>query len=184
MLIELEAAHDSIGWDNLPPTVYIVARDRDELVVCPVPLDHGHPRPLLVALAVGASKPENWPDLQHLYPAPPLAHILIMETWSRWAPMDNGEEAAFRAGRALADIPGSIEGRYGIAMLGDCDIHLARDRGEAPRILSNDYTGPTTASDRFDGVMYRALRQLHTATVNQYLAHHFAHHFARTGDTS
>jgi hypothetical protein len=160
-----EECHDERGWDMTPPVVYVLTRNAP-------------PARTLVDMSRGvvglSMTPVNEPgDLARIAwlletgteteragfdpPGEPLAHVFLAEGYRA------GTTDPVPAGRDLADVPGSIETRFAVAIVGAADvIYLRRDRGGRPEILhTSTDAGPP---DRLGGEhIYPGLVRIHAA---------------------
>lgn len=151
LLAEVEShQHHGMGWDNTPPTLYgvIAAPGRSWALLAFELGDHGPPAAELELLASGLETGELPP-----FPGAPVAFFLIAEGWGRVAStIEEGDP------RQFADIPGSIEARYAIGVVGDLTITVCRLRGEEPVFMTEDEWS-------FGGDMIGALRRIHAAAA-------------------
>lgn len=150
MVIELEGFHHEQGWDSLPPLLYLITNPDigDESVrffgASPMPLFDA-PNDLFEISVTMKMLAEVEQGIEHLtpeqrmamverYSEPPMAHVLVLETWMRYAETREELDAMMADERALADMPGTIEARQALLVHnGDC-IVLVRERGKEPRL--------------------------------------------------
>jgi hypothetical protein len=189
----LEEQHEERGWDNSPTTLYRVCSlsdtDPDVLEHLPEDLPEDatvggfdvqssqlgvftdlHPRQELAMLAATLDDPDTLTreSFQRLllatYPSPVITHILISEMWMNVITAENKAEfEKQRAGRMLADIPGTVEGRFAMAILADHMILLRRIRGKDPEVQTIPRNGPSTAT--LMGGMAESMCKFHDRVV-------------------
>lgn len=144
LLAGVEGAHHKRGWDETAPTLYQVCRppgvDGYEVAAHPLEMPDVHPRDELATMARVLNDPIGGEVLVRqiqMYPWPPFAHLAVFEAWQGVATAE--EFAAELAGHAaksttsLADTPGSVEIRIGLAVVGDVVMVVNRERGHEPR---------------------------------------------------
>lgn len=168
IMTDLESEHQQAGWDELPPVLYPVVRDGDDgfgahLLYLGTP--NVPPADQLTELASVMGTPQGAAEFGALYDTPPVAHMLIVEAWVAQPDEDETQEAfeARRAGRDLADIPGSIEARVVIAVLDEGSLMLARKRGSEP-----EFVGWSAVGSGITGVLRPALQVVHEAAWTLY----------------
>lgn len=171
LLIDIEAEHHTGGWDTRPPTLYTLCWDAPDVVVTSAPLPDGAPRSLLQTIAQSLATTRGWAAGRPLlYPGAPLAHAVVTETWLRISPhADPAEQARQRAGRSLADMPGSVEGRTALLTTTKDEIVLNRIRGHDPQI---GISRPGADTPSFAGGVVDALRLVHAAGTAGWLTDH------------
>lgn len=167
-LIELEEIHHRFGWDGLPPILYNICEGEiDDILSSPSELGiHGiSAAEELFIISQGMKNIKTFSDeamdrFHAAYSGPILCHCVIMESWMNSTLGDSGEDfEKFRAGRSLADIPGSLESRDVIAIVEeDTKIWISRVRGTDPVLYP--VNNPAFASG---GLMWNSLVDLHNA---------------------
>lgn len=161
LLVTTEAEHHARGWGNNDPTVYRV----DNLpagghLLSPIRLGvlvGAHPRDELRALAQMAGESSYQGQLRQLHPTEPIAHIFIGEGWVNY---ELSAEERRRDGRRIGDIPGSVEARFGLALVGRRTLGIRRNRTQPPVFEPE-------AQDTAGG-MWTSLREFHVATLRAY----------------
>jgi hypothetical protein len=140
VLIDAEQWHHEQGWDNTPPTLYGVCRSPEgkyEVVAARLGrfTDLG-PADELALIATIAENLRLGDVLTTAYPHPPVAHMVTAEGWARgqWVGTNDDE----LDDRPLADIPGSVEMRFGVAVVGVRCVLLERTRGVEPRMITDE----------------------------------------------
>lgn len=136
LLCAIESRHHLRGWDSSPRTLYAVMRDPwtyDEISI-------------------------QRQDLMTIT-APPLAHILITEGWWREFASQADHDAEKRL---YADIPGSLECRFAVAVTSQETIRICRIRERQPELVDPD--SPLGSG------MVASLRAIHQATLNLFPA--------------
>ncbi|WP_020500546.1 hypothetical protein [Sciscionella marina] len=161
-LIATEAMHHQLGWDRNAPSLYrVFSRNTPERCwVEQLPLDR-HPARLCAELD---QLRDTEPDITQHRAWPPVAHILVLEGWSREYRADSVDQAErLRAARDHADLPGSVEVREAVAVTEDRQLQLHRQRGCRPlfscRSLAEE-PGVHLAGD-----LLARLRVLHCSTI-------------------
>lgn len=158
LLVATEARHHDKGWDG-DPVLYRVGRSMQGFTVSPLVLGQLIGRPAdeeLDMLAIAAQLPESAAIDRKTFPDPPVAHLLVMETWMRVFASTRDRQAEMRR---YADIPGSVECRLAIAAMGTHTLWLVRLRDKPPGFL------PESAASE---PMVDCLVRLHQATLRQY----------------
>lgn len=146
ILAEIEAEHHEAGWDNTPPTLYRVQRSLDgKYGVTPHRLIHlaahgVHPRDELRILAdLWESPTESVPLRTTLGAERPVAHLLVMEMWMNVDFTSSAQRESDQ--RDLKDIPGSLEARFGLAVMGKHILSTRHVKGSEPTavVLAGPY---------------------------------------------
>lgn len=161
LLISAEIGAHTQGWDCTPPTLTLILTKTGALgqpVYQPIALKVPSPARDIASFRHGLIRhPALMRDMYSngkIY-----AHLFVCEMWLReYDGLDHeGVRAQLDAdlqGREFADVPGSIEGRAGLAVYGNEEfVALMRKRGEEPAVADDDYM--------FDGDIHQALLQLH-----------------------
>ena len=144
LLIQLELEHHYRGWDNTPPSLYRVGRNNTgelDIIRAHLGMLEGlHPRVELARMAGAVrQRPAMAELIEAHFDGPPLAHLLIFESWQHGSRTPEEHEAD---PRSLADVPGSFEARCGIAVIGKTLMAVNRIRGEQP-VLVDPTSDPT-----------------------------------------
>lgn len=157
LMIQLEEAHHARGWNSNPPTIYRVSRENERLRHSSIRLgaDGMHPRDDLRLLADITQTAAYMTGERLMFSSSAVAHMLIMESWVNLNFTSHDERHADP--RDLADIPGSREARFCLAIVGDQALTLTRIRGDKPDIQECDTSGLT-------GEMAESLKMIHAAS--------------------
>ncbi|MPZ66229.1 MAG: hypothetical protein GEU83_12170 [Pseudonocardiaceae bacterium] len=179
-MAELEDVHHRAGWDNTGAVLYPVCRDGqvvDGVIAYSTQQVHldqlpgSTPRESLHLLATLLSQPGHQPSLARCYSSAPVAHILIHEAWMYSSAIEVDDVTGLEeeiAGRRLADVPGSVEIRLAVAVLGRHRLVVRRVRGEEPMLLHADKNSPVGIE--FAGLLMEALIAVDRAAKRAYLA--------------
>lgn len=167
-LVAIEQHHHDAGWDNTPATLYGIYREPSgggyRHVRCRLGMTDMHPRDELAALAHGYEHADTLIRtlVLSIYPAAPVGHAIVMEAWQQEGTAESMEEfERTRAGRMLADIPGSTECRFGFAMVARHHVMLRRTRGTTPVLC----VVPPEDEATIGGGMFLSLRRFHLAAL-------------------
>ena len=157
LMIRLEADHDSQGWDNNPPTIYRIARENNQLQPsrCRLGINGQHPRDHLQLLADMTQTSAYAMGERLTFPSSALAHLLIMESWVNDTFTSHTER--HKDPRDLADIPGSREARFCLAIAGDQMVTLTRVRDDEPSLQVVEMSA-------LSGGMCESLKEIHAAS--------------------
>lgn len=161
-MIEAEANVHAEGWDNTPLTLYIMMKaEPEQFHVATVELGGGRER--IEWFADMLDTAEAAPGLSELLAHPPIASFVVAEVWKHGYLTEQE-----RAGRDLADIPGSVEARFALGVTDQTHVVVERQRGSVPTCV--DTTGDGNAD--FAGPMMDALIRLYRSVGARYTALH------------
>lgn len=155
LLLELEAEHHRLGWDGYA-ALYRVDSGPSGVFHQPamwLNVEGRCPTELLEYVADYFESPAGKLALRTVFDGPPVAQIFIAEAWSR--PADDEWE---KDARHLADIPGSIEMRFGVAVIGKHFMVVKREHG----------SDPTEVREGIDVPGGDALRRIQAASTRAY----------------
>lgn len=168
LLIEEERRWQENGWDNNQPAWYRIERlPGGELGTLKCGLGgmthpDAQPRDDLYRLARVAEMP-HWADsMKLMLPDPPVGHMLLMEAWVNYDELTEEQR-----GCSLADIPGSLEARNGLALVGKRTLMLHRERGQEPLVFVDGQDGFHLKGDGA-GSMFQSIIDLHVANLRMY----------------
>jgi hypothetical protein len=168
LLVELEAEHHRSGWDERPATLYIVCRSHDttlRIAPCELILAGAHPRDQLRAIAQVTT--EHASEVRDtLPPGVPVAAALVTEAWGSDDP--EAHVAVEERGARLADIVGSRECRWALAVCGKHRLSVNRLRGESPRYHRSSPEDLRGTIPEALAAVYRATRRVYANAPGGY----------------
>jgi hypothetical protein len=167
-LIDLEEQHHEIGWDNLPPMLYMLSEPEDgnevpEVTGARLGLQFS-PREelvrmagsmqILAEIAVSDYKldEERMRQLRAVYGTPSLGHAVVMESWV-CIPGETTTDMDAVLDCSPGDIPGSLEARFAYLAMENKIMVVSRVRDERPEFGCYEPGGSVT----FGGQMLDAL---------------------------
>jgi hypothetical protein len=146
-LIDLEAQHHEVGWDNVPPMIYMLSEPEDggtAPAVTGARLGmHLEPREELVRMAGSMQileaiaesdyelDEERTRALRSVYGTTPLAHAIVMESWV-CIPGETTTDMDAVRDCSPGDIPGSLEARFAYLVTEDEVMIISRIRDQKP----------------------------------------------------